>query len=102
VQIGSAWIRAGDRVELKIACANFDPERFREPHRLDISRPVQSHVSLGAGLHACTGAALVRQAFAATTAAFLAAKPRLCEDQPIVWMGDSTLRWPLAVWVQGR
>jgi cytochrome P450 len=100
VRIGSARIAEGERVELEIACANFDPERFREPRRLDLFRPIQSHVSLGGGLHACAGGALVRQAVIATTEAFLSAKPRLLDDQPLVWMGDSTLRWPLAVWVR--
>lgn len=100
LQIGSAQIKAADRVELRVACANFDPERFRDPNQLDIARPVQSHVSLGAGLHACAGAVLVRHAFAATTPAFLAAGPSLIGNRPVVWMGDSTLRWPLAVWVK--
>lgn len=98
LELGSARIAAGERVELRVASANFDPERFREPQRLDITRAVQSHVSLGAGLHACAGAALVRQAFAATMPVFLASNPRLIEPRRTVWMGDSTLRWPLAVW----
>lgn len=100
VQIGSAWIEEGDRVELRVASANFDPEMFLSPERLDITRPTRPPLSLGGGLHACTGAVLVRQALTATTSALLTVQARLVEDQRIVWMGDSTLRWPLAVWVQ--
>jgi len=100
IDIGTTRIAEGDRVELRVASANFDPERFREPERFDLARAVRSNLSLGGGLHACMGAVLVRQALAATIPAFLAAQPRLIEDQHIVWMGDSTLRWPLAVWVR--
>ncbi len=53
-------IRNGDRVILCLLAANRDPERYPDPHQLSVMRPRISHVSLGAGLHACVGAPLVR------------------------------------------
>ncbi|HEY2469575.1 MAG TPA: hypothetical protein VGI45_17270 [Terracidiphilus sp.] len=99
VRIGTARIGKGELVELKIAAANFDCQRFLNPAQLDISRSVKLQLSLGAGLHTCPGSSLVRQAFAVVTSALLRAKPKLIPNQRIEWMGDSTLRWPLAVWV---
>ena len=99
LRIGRAQIAKGDLVELRIAAANFDSDIFPVASRLDITRSPQLQLSLGAGPHTCPGSFLVRQAFEAATSVLLQAKPRLVPNQRIVWMGDSTLRWPLAVWV---
>jgi cytochrome P450 len=98
VTIGTAQIGKGELVELKIAAANFDPHHFPAPNHLDTSRHSRLHLSLGAGLHACPGSSLVRDAFVIATSVVLATRPKLIPDQRIVWMGDSTLRWPLTVW----
>ena len=100
IQIGHAQIARDDRVELVVRSANFDPSRFDRPYQLDIARQSRGQLSLGAGIHACAGAVMVREAFAAMTPLFLAARPQLVKNQPIVWMGDSTLHWPLTVFVK--
>jgi len=97
VEIGSVRIAKGERADLKVASGNFDPERFEDPYVLDLRRRPQTLLSLGSGIHACAGAAMVREAFAAATPVFLAAQPVLTENQRVRWMGDSTLHWPLAV-----
>ena len=53
-------IPAGRIVDLVMASANRDPERFREPGRLDLQRPDNRHLSFGLGAHFCLGAALAR------------------------------------------
>ncbi|HLY43683.1 MAG TPA: cytochrome P450 [Terracidiphilus sp.] len=100
LQIGTASVSEGQMVHLKIASANFDPERFEDPYRLDIARRPCGQFALGAGLHACVGAALVREAFGVLTPHLLAARPALEPNQELIWRGNSTLKWPLSVFVR--
>ncbi len=53
-------IRAGDRVALWIASANYDEEVFADPFRFDIARDPNYHVAFGYGRHFCLGAHLAR------------------------------------------
>jgi hypothetical protein len=102
VDVAGIRIAKGQLVSLKVASANFDPAKFANPYRLDITRRPAGQLGLGSGLHACMGAALVRQAFTVLTPLFLAAGPILDHRQQIVWLGDSILRRPLAVFVNSR
>lgn len=53
-------IAAGDKVAVYHVAANRDPAVFDEPHRLDIDRSPNDHVSFGFGPHFCLGAHLAR------------------------------------------
>ncbi|MDG4820745.1 cytochrome P450 [Asanoa sp. WMMD1127] len=53
-------VRRGDMVMLLMAAANRDPAAFPEPDRLDLRRDGERHLSFGAGIHYCVGAALGR------------------------------------------
>jgi cytochrome P450 len=97
VIIGEARIAKDDRIILKLESANRDPAKFDSPDRLDITRQPAGNVALGAGPHACVGAAMVRIAFSLTTPVFLAADPCLEANSPIVWTGDTSVRWPLVI-----
>jgi len=99
VDVAGIRVAKGQLVSLKVASAHFDPARFADPYRLDITRRPAGQLGLGLGLHACLGAALVRQAFTLLTPLFLAAGPVLDQNQHIVWPGDLILRRPLAVFV---
>lgn len=54
-------IRAGDKVTLWYISANFDETVISDPHRFDITREPNDHVSFGkGGPHFCLGAGLAR------------------------------------------
>lgn len=48
-------IKAGERVAPLLPSANFDPEAFEDPRRLDLTRPNNPHLSFGRGTHICIG-----------------------------------------------
>lgn len=60
-ELGGAQIRAGDKVVMWYASANFDEKAFSDPYRLDITREPNDHASFGTGgPHHCLGAYLAR------------------------------------------
>lgn len=99
IEIAGIRIAKDQLVSLKVASANFDPAKFADPCRLDVRRRAAGQLGLGSGFHACVGAVLVRQACTVLTPLFLAAGPILDHKQHIVWLGESMLRRPLAVFV---
>lgn len=56
LRIGGADIAAGDPVLVVLAAADRDPERFRDPDRLDLARGDNQHLGYGHGIHYCIGA----------------------------------------------
>ena len=49
-------IPPGGRISLGWVAANFDPEVFDEPEKIDLTRKPNPHVSFGFGTHLCLGA----------------------------------------------
>ena len=60
VPVGDRMIQKGERLRWIIAAANRDPEVFPEPDQFRVDRHPNPHISLGAGIHFCLGAALAR------------------------------------------
>ncbi|MEU0270260.1 cytochrome P450 [Streptomyces sp. NPDC006307] len=60
VELGGHTIEAGTTVVLSYHTANRDPERFADPHVLDLHRPYGGHVAFGHGIHQCLGQQLAR------------------------------------------
>ncbi|MEU1630543.1 cytochrome P450 [Streptomyces sp. NPDC020096] len=60
VRLGDVLVRAGELVLVLVEGANFDPEVFTDPERLDLDRADNPHLSFGAGPHFCPASALGR------------------------------------------
>jgi cytochrome P450 len=60
VELGGLTIRAGDRMILSFSTANRDPDRFTDPHALDLGRQDGAHLAFGHGIHLCLGQQLAR------------------------------------------
>ena len=58
--VGGRRIEPNSTVLALIGAANRDPDRFRDPDRLDVGRAEGSPLSFGSGIHYCLGAALAR------------------------------------------
>jgi cytochrome P450 len=58
--IAGRTVRTGDKVVVFHASANHDERVFHAPHRLDLSRTPNPHVSFGDGPHICLGAHFAR------------------------------------------
>jgi len=61
VVLGGTRIPANSQICILFASANDDDTQFSCPRNLDITRPnITKHVTFGAGIHLCIGAALAR------------------------------------------
>ncbi|MEV5510801.1 cytochrome P450 [Streptomyces orinoci] len=60
VELGGQTIKAGTTVVLSYNTANRDPERFADPHVLDLRRQDGGHLAFGHGVHLCLGQQLAR------------------------------------------
>jgi cytochrome P450 len=94
IDLAGVRIAQGDRVILKLASANRDPEQFSDPCRLDLTRRLTGHIALGSGPHSCAGVALLRLAAAVATRAFLERFTEVSVAGDIEWRRGSTLLSP--------
>ncbi|MFB9682097.1 cytochrome P450 [Streptosporangium vulgare] len=60
VELGGHTIKAGTTVILSYNTANRDPDRFTDPHTLDLARQDGGHLAFGHGIHQCLGQQLAR------------------------------------------
>jgi cytochrome P450 len=60
MEVCNVRVRPGDLVAVMLGAANRDPQQFRDPCRLDLSRLNNAHLAFGAGPHFCIGNQLAR------------------------------------------
>ncbi|WP_245314773.1 cytochrome P450 [Sinorhizobium alkalisoli] len=69
--------RRGDMIAAFLAAANCDPAKFDDPHRFDITRHPNPHLSFGTGVHFCLGFQLARAEAAIAFERILARFPEM-------------------------
>jgi cytochrome P450 len=86
---------AGTLVSTSLAGANFDPEAWDDPHRLDIGRPATGtpQMTFGWGVHHCLGAALARAELQEALPLLARRLPDLELDGPIEWKAPTVGIW---------
>lgn len=73
-------IPAGSRISLCLTAANHDPDRWPDPDRFDISRPVRPHLAFASGPHVCLGMHVARAEMSVALNAILDRLPNLRWD----------------------
>jgi pimeloyl-[acyl-carrier protein] synthase len=58
--IGGCRIAKGDKVLVMLGAANRDPSVWDDPHKLDVTRADNRHLSFSHGIHYCPGAEISR------------------------------------------
>ncbi len=92
-EIAGKTIQKGQATIAIMAAGNRDPERFRDPDRIDIRRADNRHLAFGWAAHFCFGAPLARIEGQLTFEALLRRLPDLAlEPGPLVWRHNLGLR----------
>ncbi|MFG2382765.1 cytochrome P450 [Streptomyces avermitilis] len=77
IEIDGTTVPRGAEIAMLFGSANHDPEVFRNPEKLDLTREDNPHISFSAGIHYCIGAPLARIELAASMTALLEKAPTL-------------------------
>ncbi|MER6025813.1 cytochrome P450 [Streptomyces sp. NPDC001851] len=100
VEVEGTAIRAGDYVHVSYLAANRDPSVYRDPHTLDIERPVHPNMTFGWGGHHCLAAPLARAELESAVTGLLTRFPRLRLDidpGDLRWDTETIRRFPLSL-----
>lgn len=85
---------AGTMVAISMTGANFDPDVWADPERLDITREVKiPQLTFGSGVHYCLGASLARAELSEALPILARRLPGLRLDGPVEWKPDNVGIW---------
>ncbi len=83
-EIRGVPIAAGDKVVIYYASANRDEDVFEDPHRFDVGRTPNDHVTFGGGgVHYCLGASLAKAEIRAVMRQIVERLPAIAVDGPV-------------------
>jgi cytochrome P450 len=92
LEVGGTAVPRGAELGLLFGSANRDPEVFADADALDVGRDPNPHVSFGAGVHFCLGAALARIELQTSFATVLRRLPRLELVEEPTWRPGYVIR----------
>jgi cytochrome P450 len=92
VEIDGTPVPRGAELGLLFGSANRDPQVFPDADALDVARDPNPHVSFGAGVHFCLGAALARLELQTSFGTVLRRLPRLELVEEPVWKPGYVIR----------
>ena len=92
LEIGGVQVPRGAELGLLFGSANRDPDVFADPGALDVGREHNPHLSFGAGVHFCLGAALARLELQTSFSTVLRRLPRLELLAEPVWKPGYVIR----------
>lgn len=96
IELSTTTIRAGQTVVPLTHTANWDPDVFGDPERVELTRADNPHLAFGYGRHRCLGAELARAELRVALAALLRDLPQLTLAVP-----ESELNWRRGMQVSG-
>lgn len=105
ITVEGVALTKGDLVMAMIVAANSDQEAIECPHRFDLSRKPNRHVSFGAGPHFCLGHQLARLEIACALKALFRRYPEMAlavSEDEIQWKSRVGLRALEALPVKAR
>lgn len=92
IEVGGVHVPRGAELGLLFGSANRDPEVFADADALDVARDPNPHVSFGAGVHFCLGAALARLELQTSFGTLLRRAPRLVLVEEPTWKPGYVIR----------
>lgn len=98
ITLGEVEVKKGELVLVLVEGANFDPEVFDDPHRMDLGREnTAAHLSFGGGQHYCPATALGKRHTEIALEVLLERTPELQLAVPVeqlVWRTGFMKRMP--------
>ncbi|MGC4769684.1 cytochrome P450 family protein [Micromonospora sp. DT44] len=96
VRVGDVTIPAGEFVTICLGAAGRDPERYKAPDVLDVTRPQSANLAFGHGIHHCLGAPLARMEAEIVLSRLFERHPDLRLAVPV-----ENLRWRFSLMLRG-
>ena len=93
-ELGGCPYHSGDALTVSVPGANRDPNAFEEPHKFDITRRPNPHLSFGAGSHMCVGAPLARMEGQIAVSKLLTTFPKIrrADEGAVEWRAVAGVR----------
>lgn len=93
-EIRGQKIEAGDKVVMYYGAANRDPDMFRQPDQLDLSRAPNKHIAFGGGPHVCLGQWFARIEIDALLTEVLSRMKNIELDGQPEWLASNFISGP--------